>query len=123
MNKQYAGWLKLGDHGEGFDILLLDGEPIADILTDDLERYGHTVTARYFISDTPISFEEVTEEVILHVLGYSSADFGHRYSDITGYLWTDEDWQVGGHDMLWELRQSAGKYLNLQVEFYDEDHR
>jgi hypothetical protein len=41
-----------------------------------------------------------------------------RYSETTGYLWTDEKLQVGGHDLIEELSGSAGKFLIFEADVH-----
>ena len=43
------------------------------------------------------------------------------YSDYTGYLWTDENLKIGGHDLLDELKEDCGKWLFLTIEYKDEE--
>jgi hypothetical protein len=38
-------------------------------------------------------------------------------SEYTGYLWTDEDLMVGGHDLLAELKSHLGKFCHLYVHY------
>ena len=53
---------------------------------------------------------------MLIVMGDANVDLQSRYSEITGYLWTDEDLNVGGHDLLAELKGHVGKWLIMEVE-------
>ena len=45
------------------------------------------------------------------------------YSEITGYLWTDEVVKIGGHDLLKEFETHLGKYLYMEIEYYEEPIR
>src|SRR5437868_3327415 len=40
-----------------------------------------------------------------------------HYSEITGYLWTDENLMVGGHDLLDELRSHKGSFVHLEIAY------
>lgn len=73
------------------------------------------VTVRYFTSEKPCSFQEAEEDFIKTLHGGIEAKFGARYSDITGYLFTDQDFVIGGHDLAEEIESYLGKYLNLEV--------
>ena len=120
-NKVYRGFLSLGSSGEGDDILHIGEEILAEVLGSDLQDYGPYVSVQYYttISDTP--FEVIQEEYLKTVMGLSEADFGHRYSEITGYLWTDESWQVGGHDLIGLLTMDIGRFCHLMVVFHAEE--
>lgn len=111
--KTYRGQLNVGTHSESEDVLLLDSEPLAELLEwTHLQR----ITVRYWVTDAPVDKEEAKEAFIGELLGRSDTEFGARYSEITGYLWTDEELNVGGHDLLAELKSYSGQWLILEVE-------
>ncbi len=88
-------------------------------LVQDL-NYGRDypyLRARYFISNTPKTFQEAEFNQISALVGDYEADYTANYSDLTGYLWTDETLQIGGHNLIEELRGHAGKYLCLELTF------
>ena len=116
--KAYAGLLCLHSHGEADDILFLSSlsDPLAEVLEWDISR--KTVTARYWITDTQLDKSVVKEQFLSEMLGFADCEFGHRYSEITGYLWTDEEVKIGGHDLLAELRTYVGKWLTLEIEIH-----
>ncbi len=113
--RTYAGWLEERDHGEADDILFLSGteEPLAEILE---WMAGKQVCVRYWITDKHATADEAQEEFMNRLMGAADVKFLSHYSDVTGYLWTDEDLNVGGHDLLREFRSSLGKWLILEVE-------
>lgn len=119
MIKTYRGWLSLHSSGEANDILFLSTvrEPFAEAIQDDLGAHGHFVTVRYFVSDTDKTPDELTENLIRVVSGDLHADYGDHYSEYTGYLWTDEEVKVGGHDLLEELKGSVGKFAHIAMEY------
>ena len=47
------------------------------------------------------------------------ARFGACYSEYTGYLWTDEEVLIGGHDLIEELRGCEGKWLLLEIVVHE----
>jgi len=113
--KTYTGWLDVRDYGESDDVLFLSGidEPFAE----ELEfMSGGKVTVSYWISDVETGVDAIKEQAISQILGAANVEFHARYSDITGYLWTDEKLNIGGHNLLDELKSSVGKYLVLEVE-------
>ena len=75
-----------------------------------------TVTVRYWITDQPCTKDQAIEAAVLTVLGFAQVKLQSRYSELTGYLWTDEDLMVGGHDLLEEFKSNTGKWLILEVE-------
>lgn len=116
--KTYKGLLTLHSWGEADDILFLSSlcEPLAEQLEDDIAR--KQVTARYWITDRECTKDEAVEDFIGKLHGKVECDFGVRYSEITGYLWTDEKCKIGGHDLLAELRSHVGKWLILEVKIH-----
>lgn len=112
----YEGFLKLDSNGEEDDILFLEGhdEPVAEEL--EYKIGNKFATVRYYISDKEVSLEQAQEHFIRQLYGEIDASYSMRYSEYTGYLWTDEDLNVGGHDLLTELKSYIGKYLILIVE-------
>ena len=120
--KRYRGTLALRDHGEAYDVLFLDGgqcpdEPLAETIGDDMDRHGRYLSVRYWTADEPGDDEAMIEGAIREMLGEGDARYLARYSDVTGYLWTDEDLNVGGHDLLEELKSNAGRYCLLEVGY------
>lgn len=118
--KTYQGLLSLHSWGEAEDILFLSNlqEPLAEVLQDNIAH--QTVTARYWITDKPATKEEAQENFVKEIMGATDCDFGSHYSELTGYLWTDEEIKIGGHDLMRELRSHVGKWLILEVEIHPE---
>lgn len=118
----YAGKISVRDHGEACDVVFVGDvpEPFAERFSDDLESHGRYVTVRYHITERPHPVEELEENLIRRLAGAADANYQDHYSAITGYLWTDEDLNVGGHDLLDELRDGDGRYLLMIVKFYRE---
>lgn len=77
---------------------------------------GETVTVRYWITDSQYTREEAQDAFLQTVMGEVDVKLESRYSEITGYLWTDENLMVGGHNLLGELQDSVGKWLILEVD-------
>lgn len=68
--------------------------------------------------DTPIDIEHIDETKIVSMEGDVSSHYYHRYSDYTGYLWTEEGFKCGGHDIPEILRSFMGKYIHMEIELY-----
>lgn len=118
MNKKvYNGLLCLHRCDEDHDtILFLSNieEPLAEELS---YLKGKNVTIRYYISDIKMTKEELDKAIINKLFGLADVDFGSNYSDYTGYLWTDEELKIGGHDLIEELKNNIDKWLYLEVEY------
>lgn len=115
--KKFSGELSVQSSGEADDIIHLDGNPLAEVLE---VLKGSIVTVRYYISTEQRSEEELIEMTVRYYHGLADVDFRHRYSEITGYLWTNEDMIIGGHDLKNELYTDAlqGRYLLLLADIH-----
>ncbi len=115
---ELSGVLSLHNSGgEWHNALYLSSieEPLAEYFGDEFRC--KQVSVYYYITDMQCTKEEAQEDFLLQTLGGDvDARLCARYSDITGYLWTDEDLKIGGHDLLAELQSSVGKWLILTVE-------
>lgn len=115
----YKGFIKEGSKGEN-DYALFIGEtsePIAEVFDEEIQL--KQVTIRYWISNVEKTKEELDENTVLTIAGAVDADYYDRYSEYTGYLWTDEKLNIGGHDLLGQLRNNIGKFIYLEVEVYN----
>lgn len=114
-----SGWITIDDRGDSEDILF-----VSDNMDDDVEPFAEmlefmhwkNVTVRYWIANEKCSIEQASEDFIETLMGRAEVKYGAQYSEITGYLWTDEDLKVGGHDLIEELKGNVGKYLIFQVD-------
>lgn len=117
------GWLREErvENGEYHEALVVDDDspqrdqPLAERF-EDLRR--KQVTIRYWVCGQKCTQDEATDYFLRSVMGFCEADFGARYSELTGYLWTDEYLKVGGHDIIEELRSNVGKWLILEIEVH-----
>lgn len=118
--KTYAGKLRLGDYGdcEGHDILFISSleDPLAEVLDSDIS--GRTVSIRYWICDVEMTKNQANESFLRTLMGLADVDFGPVYSEATGFLWTDEEIKIGGHDLLVELKSYVGKWLILEIDIH-----
>jgi hypothetical protein len=136
----YRGWIKEGqstedlEHTDALSLepthssrfttygrnIKLTQEPIAEIIRHDLMIYGDRVDVSYYISDNEGSVEELQEWFIRYLFGDAEAEYQSNYSDYTGYLWTDENINVGGHDLLSELRSQRDKFCHLEITYHKD---
>lgn len=116
----FAGLLKEG-YAESDEALVLDDpderdRPLVELLEEAIA--GKQVTVRYWITDKQVTRDEVEEAFLKTVLGLAEVEWFYHYSDITGYMWTDEELNVGGHDLLAELKSHLGKWVILEIEVH-----
>ncbi len=74
------------------------------------------ISFQYHISSEPFGFYELEEHMVKTSMGLVKSTFRHQYSDLTGYLWTNEKLEVGGHDLLEELRTSKFSGWDKETE-------
>ena len=114
-SRTYTGLLSLHIYGEADDILFLS--TLLDPLAEELEwMKGKNVTVRYWITDKQVSKEDAVEGFVGQLMGIADCEFGARYTEVTGYLGTDEELNVGGHDLISELKSAVGKWLILEID-------
>ncbi len=70
----------------------------------------------YMFSKKELSKEEFLENRLKTIFGSVDIDSNDIYgSEWTGYMWTDEQFQVGRHDLLDELESHLGSYCYLKI--------
>jgi len=121
--KIYQGKIAVEDYGDAMDILFVGEpdsrfhEPFSETFSDDLTDHGQYVSVRYYVSDEPRTIEELVENNLKTLAGAADARYQDHYSDVTGYLWTDQELNVGGHDLMAELSSHKDGYLYMIVDF------
>lgn len=94
--------------------IVSDGVPLASWA--DKTICSKKVTLRYYISDSPITNpSECLQEYIERCMGKTYATFHGVYSELTGHLWTDQKFTVGGHDMIKVLESNLNKYIHMEI--------
>jgi hypothetical protein len=120
-----AGLLSLRnyrDEGET-DVLYVSDKPDTPLIERLEEMQCKTVTVRYWTANREAPEQEIKEGFLRELAGALDADLGARYSEITGYLWTDNELKVGGHDLLEELEGHVGKWLIFEAELHASKDR
>lgn len=79
------------------------------------------VSISYYISDKPLTRKELEKQHIDKIMGIVDASCYPVYSDVTGYLWTEEDCKIGGHNLLEEINNYEGKYIDMQIVIHNEE--
>lgn len=117
LGKIFKGVITESDYGEYWAAIFVGGseEPFAKQFDEMFS--GKRVSVRYWISDTEKEIDELKINQLLKIVGSVEADYSDAYSDITGYLWTDQMAKVGGHDLLNELQTNIGKFLYMEVSY------
>ena len=79
-------------------------------------RRGDEVYITYYISDVELTKEKFEENRLLTIIGSPSINYNHIYgTELTGYMWTDENFKVGNHDLYEELKSYDSKYCYLKI--------
>ena len=113
----FNGLLCMHNMDDAYDLLFLSSlrSPLADELS---WMSGKKVTVRYWITDIKTTKEEAEFTFMQACMGKADCRFQSHYSDMTCYLWTDEELNVGGHDLMREFKSYVGKWLILEVESF-----
>lgn len=78
------------------------------------------VTVGWHTSSVEKTHAELEMNLISTVLGAVDASFHHHYSDLTGYLWTTENINVSGRDIMKEMHLEDGHYLYLRAQLHTD---
>lgn len=119
------GTLVMGSNDEGASVLaVVDPRTyhvvrVAEWAQSFLGWCRKQVSVRYYLANTALSEEDLQRAAVHTLLGAPRAEYALRYSEITGYLWTDETLQIGGHDLLAELRGHLGSFLHLEITIHE----
>lgn len=124
----YHGWITYDDTADDCWSIHLQDEDIeeegwkdhyvlAGKIAEDMDHYGEYLSVRYTVTEIRDTLGNALEKFIQYLSGVGEAEHVPRYSETTGYLWTDENLKVGGHDLLEEIRSYLGKYLNLEITY------
>lgn len=113
----YSGYLYMDEDINENETLFISSEkkPISEVLSQFTKKM---ITVRYYITNKELNYAEVTEAHLYSICGDIESKYEPLYSEITGYLYTDERLNVGGHNLLDELKSFCGKYLTLVIEVY-----
>ena len=117
MTIEIKGWIREDNWGYDVDDALYVGDVVLALQLEDL--VGETVSAHYWICNQQMTKDEATEQFLYHLIGLLDGEFTPHYTEITGYIGVTEELQIGGHDLLEEIRSHIGSYLLLEIEIHD----
>ena len=136
MEKSYKGIIKLAKEYDAYcspeDILFIidpntpesqwnvPENTLASKIHADMLKYGSYLSIQYWVSNKPITTSKLKIMALDWLEGLGNAEYGVAWSETSGYLWTNEKLQVGGHDLLQELKTRQGKYIILKIKFSKE---
>src|SRR5688572_4497521 len=111
-----SGKIWEGEHGENYETLFIgySSEPFSQRMKGICA--GKFVTVKYWIDERELDLEDLKEETMKSICGAADCKYCHTYSELTGYLWTEDGTKVGGHDLLAELISNVGKYLYMEIK-------
>jgi len=100
--------------GSEWDTLYIDGESLAEYAE---EFNGGKAKLTYYISNEPIDQNTINEKLLKsYYEGTSSADTTYCHgSSWTGVYWRNDEFHVGGHDIVEELSEHKGKYCLIII--------
>lgn len=97
---------------------VVDSFPFTKEMEDKCSWRNNYASIQMLTGDTPIDIEHIDETKIVSMEGDVESRYYHRYSDYTGYLWTEEGFKCGGHDIPEILQSHLGKYIHMEIELY-----
>ncbi len=97
-----------------------DDETLASQIEEHIKAHGPYLSVQYFVSDVALNADDLQVAWLDRLEGIGDADYTVHWSDYTGYLWTDEEIKVGGHNLLEELKSHKNQYLYLEIEYRKE---
>ena len=133
----YRGWLRYAHNGEEDDILAVpsartsaaddeygDAEEdryLAAAVRRDMAEYGRFLSVRLWTAAVELDADRMREEFLREALGYGTAEYEMQYSEDTGYLYTTEELDFGGHNLLAYLKSQIGRFAQLEITYHREE--
>ncbi len=111
----FEGRVRRADYRENYDVLKLDDLCLSEAFAAALDGERRQVSVRYHISPEPMTEEQRTHAEVMIAIGEGYAEYIEHYSSTTGYLWTDEELIVGGHDLEAEIGSYVGQWCRLEL--------
>lgn len=93
----FSGLLSLHSYGDSDSVLYIS--TLSDPLAIELQVITNKmVIARYWVTERERTKDEATADFVQKLCGNAYVEFLAHYSEITGYLWTDQKLRIGGHE-------------------------
>lgn len=99
-------------NGEPDELLTVGGESVSKFIA---KFYGRKVWCIWAVNDTFLNPSEIMEDHIKKIIGATYTNIGAVYSELTGYLWTNDTGKIGGHDLIDNLSCYHGKYAFICI--------
>jgi hypothetical protein len=106
-------------NGEYMDTVV-DSFPFTKAMEDKCGWRNKYASIQMLTGDTPIDINNIDETKIVSMMGLVESKYYHCYSDLTGYLWTTEEFKCGGHDIPKILSSHMGEYVHMEIELYEK---
>jgi hypothetical protein len=118
----FSGIVREDDYGDNWLALFLGdtGDPLAIQIEEADIPEGALVAVRWFASDTPKTIDDAETDLLQALDGVVDAEYGDVWSEVTGYLWTNEWVKVGNHDIIKELRSEVGRFAYVEIRLVEK---
>jgi len=110
----------LGLKQENREIIVL-AEELNNLLTrleyDCKRSEGISASITYHVTNVALNEDELILSMMKTMEGEPESKYGHHFSDLTGYLWTDEKFIINNHNVIDEIySQVSGEYGKYSLE-------
>ena len=116
----FEGRVERRDYEDTMNVLHVGDIALSEAFAEALNQERKQVSVHYYISPEPMTKERRTHAEVMIANGEGYAEFIQQFSDTTGYLWTDEELTVGGHDLKTEIGGYVGKWCRLELTIHEE---
>lgn len=99
---------------------VVDSFPFSKRMQEKCGWRNRYANITFLTGATPIDLDNIDETKIVSMMGEVSSKYYHSYSELTGYLWTEEGFKCGGHDLLDILYSHEGEYIHMEIELYEK---
>lgn len=99
---------------------VVDAFPFTKEMEDKCSWGKKFASIQMLTGDKPIDVGHIDETKIVSMEGDVDSYYYHRYSDYTGYLWTEEGFKCGGHDIPKILQSHEGEFIHMEIELYEK---
>lgn len=114
--KKYSGYLSISEYGDSEDVLFLSS--VDEPFLAELEWItGKNVGVRFWSSHSYLPDDELKMAATLEIMGLAESEFRPVYSEYTGYLWTDQNLNIGGHNLLRDLNRISGCWVLIEIDY------